>query len=119
MIGAVVFCALVGVQVAAAPQGVDDRKVDTKVVVDVNTASADELCTLPGIGPKKALAIIALRQKKPFTRLTQLLQVKGIGPKTLEKLKPYLRLSAPTPAPTPTSPTSQWPPLAPLQLPAG
>ena len=75
---------------------------------------------MPGIGPKKAEAIIALRQKRPFTRVTQLLQVKGIGPKTLEKLKPKVTLTlpkspaSPSPKPKPKPPTSDTPPLAPL-----
>lgn len=65
-------------------------------VVNVNVASVEELCTLPGIGRKKAEAIVALRTRRPLTRVTQLLQVKGIGPKTLQRLKPRLSV---TPAP--------------------
>ena len=72
-------------------------------MVNLNTASIDELCTLPGIGKKKAEAIIALRTKRPLTRVTQVLQVKGIGPRTLQRLKPFLSV-APAPAP-------QLPPL--------
>jgi competence protein ComEA len=72
--------------------------------VALNTATVEELCTLPGIGPKKAEAIVQLRLRHRFVRLTQLLQVKGIGRKTLEKLKPHVLLDgtgqkvAPTPA---------------------
>lgn len=69
-------------------------------VVNLNAASIEELCTLPGIGPKKAEAIVALRQKKPLTRVTQLLQVKGIGAKTLQRLKPMLSVALPTPLET-------------------
>jgi competence ComEA-like helix-hairpin-helix protein len=70
------------------PQPQQQRSVNQRI--DINTANEDELCKLPGIGPKKAAAIIALRQKKPFTRVTQLLQVKGIGKKTLEKIRPLV-----------------------------
>lgn len=63
--------------------------------VDVNSATVEELCTLPGIGPKKAEAIIALREKRPLTRLTQLLLVRGIGKKTLEKLRPEVEFGPP------------------------
>jgi competence ComEA-like helix-hairpin-helix protein len=63
--------------------------------VELNTATQEELCTLPGIGPRKAQAILALRKKRPFTRVTQLLEVRGIGRKTLERLKPYIRLEGP------------------------
>jgi competence ComEA-like helix-hairpin-helix protein len=62
------------------------------VLVDLNTADVSVLCTLPGIGPKKAEAIVALRQRRPLTRLTQLLQVRGIGPRLLERLKGRITL---------------------------
>lgn len=62
--------------------------------VELNTATVEELCALPGIGPKKAEAIVALRQKQRIVRPTQLLRVKGIGPKILEKLRPYIRIEA-------------------------
>jgi competence protein ComEA len=55
--------------------------------VDLNHATFGQLCTLPGIGPKKARAIMAHRKKRPFSRITQLVRVKGIGPRTLARLK--------------------------------
>ena len=58
-------------------------------------APADSLVTLPGIGPVLAERVISARSgKSSFTRWEQLLSVKGIGPKTLERLK-----SAAEPAP--------------------
>ena len=57
-----------------------------EVMVELNTADVSSLCALPGIGPKKAKAIIEYRNKKPFTRVSQLVRVKGIGRKTLKKL---------------------------------
>jgi competence ComEA-like helix-hairpin-helix protein len=75
-------------------------------VVNLNTATEEELCTLPGIGEKKAKAIMALRTKQPFLRVTQLLQVKGFGPKTLTRLKPYLTVGAlPPTRPVPPGPS--------------
>jgi competence protein ComEA len=59
-------------------------------LVDLNTATVEQLCTLPGIGAKKAAAIQAYRSKRPFTRVTQLLEVKGIGRRTLERLRPLV-----------------------------
>jgi competence protein ComEA len=57
--------------------------------IDVNRASADELVALPGIGPVRAAAIIALRDERGrFGSIDELLDVKGIGPKTLERLRP-------------------------------
>jgi competence ComEA-like helix-hairpin-helix protein len=63
--------------------------------VDLNSATVEQLCTLPGIGPKKAEAIVTLREKQRFVRPTQLLRVKGIGPKILEKLRPHIRIEPP------------------------
>jgi competence ComEA-like helix-hairpin-helix protein len=64
-------------------------------VVDLNTADVATLCTLPGIGPKKAVGIVALRERRPLTRVSQLLQVRGIGPRLLERLKGRVTLRPP------------------------
>jgi competence protein ComEA len=63
--------------------------------VDLNGASVDELCELPGIGPKKAAAIVEQRQRRRFTRVSQLLLVRGIGRKTLAKLRPLVKVGPP------------------------
>jgi competence protein ComEA len=86
--------------VAAEP-----ARATAESTVDLNHADVDALCTLPGIGRKKAEAIIALRERRPFTRVTQLLQIKGIGHKTLLKLKPRVTVTAPTPKAPPAPPT--------------
>jgi len=55
--------------------------------LDINSATAQELTSLQGIGPVKARAIVEYRQKNgPFHSTKDLDKVKGIGRKTLEKL---------------------------------
>ena len=64
--------------------------------VNVNTADLETLCTVPGIGPVTAQAIIEARETGgAFVYDEDLLSVKGIGEKTLEKLRPYLTLQGP------------------------
>jgi comEA protein len=60
-----------------------DEETEAKKI-DVNSATQEELETLPGIGPKYAQAII---EGRPYEKVEDLLRVKGIGEKTLAKLK--------------------------------
>jgi competence protein ComEA len=56
--------------------------------IDINTADIDELCTLPGIGEKRAEDIIRYRTTQGlFTEPEDIMNVKGIGNKTFEKIK--------------------------------
>jgi competence protein ComEA len=64
--------------------------------VDLNSATPAELVRLPGIGPVRGRAILELRRRKGgFSSIDELLEVHGIGPATLERLRPYI-LIAPT-----------------------
>jgi competence protein ComEA len=66
-------------------------------VVNVNTASAEQLTLLPGIGDARAREIVAARQKQGgFKRVEDLLAIKGIGEASLAKLRPYVSLSGET-----------------------
>ena len=69
-----------------------DREVP--VTVDINSASIDELAAaLPGIGPGKAQRIVDWREANgPFQSIDQLLEVSGIGPVTLENIRPFVRM---------------------------
>lgn len=58
---------------------------------DINTADQAALESLPGIGPAKAQAIIQYRKDHgSFASLDDLLNVPGIGPSILDKIRPYL-----------------------------
>jgi competence protein ComEA len=59
--------------------------------IDINQAGWEEIILLPGVGEKLAQAIVEYRRKAgSFDSPEALMQVPGIGPKKLERLKPYL-----------------------------
>jgi len=62
-------------------------------VVNLNTATLDELVALPGVGEKRAQAILDARKERGgFKSVDDLLDVRGIGSANLEKLRPHLSL---------------------------
>ena len=89
--------------VTSQPAGVPPHRTvggsavaDTSRKLDLNTASIDELQRLPRIGPKMAQRIVEFRrQYGPFKKFDDLQRVKGIGEKTLQVLKPYIKISFP------------------------
>jgi competence protein ComEA len=90
---------------AKKPLGAADR-------IDLNRASATELMRLPGIGEKRAQAIVAARTRQPFRKLEDVLAVKGIGPAWLARVRGHLVVgqvgpvaAAPAAAPPSTSST--------------
>ncbi len=59
--------------------------------IDLNRATAEELQKLPRVGPVTARRILKTRQQMGgFRRVEDLLNVRGIGPKTLERIRPYV-----------------------------
>lgn len=61
--------------------------------LDINSASADELCDLPGIGETLASRIIEYREEiGGFTDISQLTEVKGIGDSLLENISEYITI---------------------------
>jgi competence ComEA-like helix-hairpin-helix protein len=64
--------------------------------LDLNSATAEQLQELPGIGPTTAAAIVAFREKSgPFRRVEDLLAIHGISKKKLEAIRPYVFIAPP------------------------
>ena len=82
---------LVSLAVGGGPQ----KKPPTHPI-DLNTATAEQLQELPGIGPTTAKAIIQFRKKSgPFKHVEDLLAIHGISRARLEKLRPYVTVTPP------------------------
>lgn len=68
-----------------------DEPLSIDFQVDINTAELPELTMLPGIGDKLAQRILDSRKTDgPFSSHDEVQRVKGIGPRTVERLRPYL-----------------------------
>jgi competence protein ComEA len=74
--------------------------------LDPNRATAEELTLLPGIGPARAAAIVAERTRRPFQRPEEIERVHGIGPRTVDKLRPWLQIEPAIADPYPSRPSS-------------
>jgi competence protein ComEA len=80
----------------SAPTTTIETPAAAEGVVNIQTATAEELQRLPGIGPSKAEAIIAFRQRTQFRRVEDILRVRGIGRVTFRRLRPYLTVNGAT-----------------------
>lgn len=75
---------------ALAEEGPPSEAQDSRI--NINEARAEELQKLPGIGPSKAEAIIAEREKRRFRRIEDILRVPGIGRKTFGRIRHAIRV---------------------------
>lgn len=64
--------------------------------LNLNTANMEQFMELPGIGRAKAEAILGYRNTHPFLSVQELGEIKGIGPRMMQKLTPYLVLEGET-----------------------
>lgn len=65
---------------------------DEIVLIDINTATSEELCSLPGIGEVKAKKIIEYRKKSRFNTIEDIMNVSSIGEKLFESIKAYIKV---------------------------
>ena len=67
-----------------------EKKETNTVLVNINTASKEELMNVSGIGASKADSIIAYRIKTPFSKIEDIMNVSGIGESLFDKIKKYI-----------------------------
>lgn len=78
---------------APGPQSAEEDRSET---VELNTATAPELRTLPGVGERTAERIIEYREEHGgFEKIEDLMNVRGIGEKTFLRLRPLVRVDLP------------------------
>jgi competence protein ComEA len=82
------------IHVTAIPEdGIIMSDSNSESIISINTASLSDIESLNGIGPSKAAAIIAYREENgPFSSMDELVEVPGIGEKTLENIKEHIRI---------------------------
>jgi competence ComEA-like helix-hairpin-helix protein len=68
----------------------DSSPAEGSLVVNINTATQEELETIPGVGEARAMQIIANR---PYASVDELTRISGIGERTLETMRPFVMVS--------------------------
>jgi len=99
LMAALVALALGSTAVSAQTKSPAPRSTATaSAPVNLNTATADQLATIPGVGPKMAERIIDYRQKNGgFKKVEDLMNVSGVGEKSFLKMKPLITVTAARP----------------------
>ena len=106
MITRILMAAILGIAVSAAAASAQNKATTptagatatatATAPVNLNTATAEQLATIPGVGPKMAERIIDYRQKNGgFKKVEDLMNVSGVGEKSFLKMKPLITVTAP------------------------
>jgi competence protein ComEA len=90
----VVLMLAAAVPLLAASTTPSERPAGPTAPVDLNAATVEGLTAIPGIGKVMAQRIVEWRDRHgPFRRVEDLMKVKGIGEKTFDKLRPYVKVA--------------------------
>jgi competence protein ComEA len=106
MITRILMAAIVGIAVSAAAASAQNKATTPRAAatvtatatapVNLNTATAEQLATIPGVGPRMAERIIDYRQKNGgFKKFEDLMNVSGVGEKSFLKMKPLITVTPP------------------------
>ena len=106
MITRILMAAILGIAVSAAAASAQNKATTptagatatatATAPVNLNTATAEQLATIPGVGPRMAERIIDYRQKNGgFKKVEDLMNVSGVGEKSFLKMKPLITVTAP------------------------
>ena len=107
MITRILMAAILGIAVSAAAASAQNKATTSKAAatvtatatapVNLNTATVEQLATIPGVGPKMAERIIDYRQKNGgFKKVEDLMNVSGVGEKSFLKMKPLITVGTPS-----------------------
>ena len=95
MLAAVLLYAAACMAALSRPLPADAAPIQASLRLDLNRAAAGDLLLLPGIGPHLAQRIVEQRTSRgPFTSVEQLTAVSGVGPRTFERLSPFVKVEA-------------------------
>jgi competence protein ComEA len=92
-----VIVSLAALPVRAAKAAASTASADASGVINVNSASAEQIAFLPRVGIKLAERVVEYRKSNgPFKKIEDLMEVKGVGEKLFVALKPHLTVSGST-----------------------